>query len=271
MEYKNIIFKIQDNVAVLTLNRPEALNSLNTAIMDDMRDAFKLASEEKDIKALVITGAGKGFCAGADLAGTSQTQKNEKYAGLSVGEMVSEMMKSHYNQLILDIDRLEKPVISAVNGVTAGGGVGLALAADIVIAARSASFVLVFGPKLGIVPDMGSTWFLPRLIGRARSLGLGFLGERLSAEIAEKWGLIYKCVDDQALMDEAMAIATKLASGPTKAYGYIKRAFSESERNRLDDQLEFERYCQLILCDSEDFMEGVNSFIEKRKPVFKGR
>jgi 2-(1,2-epoxy-1,2-dihydrophenyl)acetyl-CoA isomerase len=185
--------------------------------------------------------------------------------------MVSEMMKSHYNQLILDIDRLEKPVISAINGVAAGGGVGLALAADIVIAARSASFVLVFGPKLGIVPDMGSTWFLPRLIGRARSLGLAFLGERLSAEIAEKWGLIYKCVDDQALMDEAMAIATKLASGPTKAYGYIKRAFSESERNRLEDQLEFERYCQLILCDSEDFMEGVSSFIEKRKPVFKGR
>ena len=148
---------------------------------------------------------------------------------------------------------------------------GLALCADIVIAAKSASFIQVFGPKLGIVPDMGSTWFLPRLLGRARARGLAFLGERLPAEKAAEWGLIWKCVDDESLMDDVMAIAGRLAQGPTKVYGYMKRAFSESDRNRLDEQLEFERYCQRILCDTQDLMEGVTAFLEKRKPDFKGR
>ncbi len=272
MNYENILFEIRDHgVAVITLNRPEALNSLTLALMDDVRDAISRVAREPGIKALVITGEGRGFCAGADIAEPYTGQQNEKYTGLSVGERVSEMMKSHFNPLVLDIDRLEKPVISAVNGITAGGGVGLALSADIVIAVRSASFSLVFGPKLGIVPDMGTTWFFPRLIGRARSLALAFLGERVTAETAADWGLIYKCVEDDALMDVVMAVAKKLAQGPTKAYGYIKRVFRESDRNRLDEQLEFERYCQLTLCDSDDFMEGVTAFLEKRKPVFKGR
>ncbi|MCJ7772563.1 MAG: enoyl-CoA hydratase-related protein, partial [Desulfobacterales bacterium] len=128
----------------------------------------------------------------------------------------------------------------------------------------------VFGPKLGIVPDMGTTWHLPRLLGRARSLGLAFLGDRLPAEQAAKWGLIWECVDDEVLMDKVMTIAQKLAQGPTKAYGYIKKAFSESSRNNLEEQLDFERQCQLILCNSHDFKEGVKSFMEKRKPDFKG-
>jgi 2-(1,2-epoxy-1,2-dihydrophenyl)acetyl-CoA isomerase len=179
-------------------------------------------------------------------------------------------MKAYFNPIVSKISRLEKPVIAAVNGVTAGGGVGLAMATDIVVAGKSASFIQVFGPKLGIVPDMGSTWFLPRLLGSARSKGLAFLGEKLPAEKAAEWGLIWKCVDDDDLLGEVMEIARKFAKGPTKAYGYIKRAFRESGRNSLEEQLEFERYCQLILCDSKDFLEGVTAFLEKRKPNFIG-
>jgi 2-(1,2-epoxy-1,2-dihydrophenyl)acetyl-CoA isomerase len=268
MDYHNIFFEHKDGVAVLTLNRPGALNSLSQTLMKETRDAFGQVAQNPAIKALIITGRGRGFCAGADLVG-SQFADDQRQ--LSVGEMVSESMKKIFNPLILDIDRMEKPVINAVNGVAAGGGVGFALAADIVVAARSASFKLTFGPRLGIVPDLGNTWFLPRLIGRSRALALSFLGERISAEKAEQWGMIYKCVDDEDLMDDAMRIAQQLANGPTKAWDYIKRAFRESEKNNLEEQLEFERYCQLILCDSDDFMEGVTAFGEKREPKFKGR
>jgi 2-(1,2-epoxy-1,2-dihydrophenyl)acetyl-CoA isomerase len=268
MNYDTILFEVIDGVALLTLNRPEALNSLSVSLLKEIRDAFKKVAQDPAAKALVITGSGEGFCAGADLIGEMFPGADKNF---SVGEMVSWAMKKWFNPLVLDIERMEKPVISAVNGVTAGGGVGFALAADIVIAARSAYFKLTFGPRLGIIPDMGSTWFLPRLIGRSRALAISFLGEQLSAEKAAEWGLIYKCVDDDALMDEVMAVAGKLAKGPTKAWDYIKRAYRESERNNLEQQLDFERYCQLILADSDDFMEGVTAFGEKREPRFKGR
>ncbi|MBW1911569.1 MAG: enoyl-CoA hydratase/isomerase family protein [Deltaproteobacteria bacterium] len=271
MSYDNILFEIQNGIAILTLNRPDTLNSLSIQLMAETRDAIKCVAEDQKIHVLVITGSGKGFSAGADLAGGGRSNESGNNSNLSVGEYVSESAKNYYNPVINDIDRIEKPVIAAVNGVVVGGGVGLALSTDIVIAARSAKFILPFGPKLGIVPDMGSTWFYPRLIGRARSLALALLGDRLPAKEAAEWGLIYKCVDDEILMDEVMAIAEKLAQGPQKAYGYIKKAFKESYKNRLDDQLEFERYCQRVLCDSDDFKEGVTAFIEKRKPRFKGR
>ncbi|MFO7963307.1 MAG: enoyl-CoA hydratase-related protein [Desulfobacterales bacterium] len=271
MNYDNILYEIHDHVGIITLNRPEALNSLTLALMEDVRDAIGRAAADSGVRVLVMTGAGKGFCSGADLAEPGAGSGDDRYAGLSIGERVSSMMKSHFNPLIMDIFRLKKPVIAAVNGIAAGGGVGLALSTDIVVAARSAAFSLVFGPKLGIVPDMGATWHLPRLIGRSRSLGLAFSGDRLPAETAAQWGMICRCVEDDRLMEEVLTSARRLAQGPTKAYGYIKRAFEESGRNRLDEQLEFERYCQLILCDSDDFMEGVAAFLEKRKPDFKGQ
>ena len=268
MNYETILFDVNDGVAVLTLNRPEALNSLSISLMEETRDAFKQVARNPAAKALVITGNGEGFCTGADLTSESFSGAEEH---LSIGEMISYAMKKWFNPLILDIERMEKPVISAVNGVAAGGGVGFALVADMVIAAQSAYFKLTFGPRLGIIPDLGSTWFLPRLIGRSRALALSFLGESLPAEKAAEWGLIYKCVDDDVLMNEVMAIATKHAKGPTNDWDYIKRAYRESERNNLEEQLDFERYCQLILTDSDDFMEGVTAFGEKREPQFKGR
>jgi len=270
MNYENVLYETKDGIGHLTLNRPEVLNSLNVPLMDEIFDVLKKVAEDPKTRVLIMTGAGKAFCSGADLAPNWGPGGMPEGPNSSVGETVSGQMKTHFNPLVMAIYRLEKPVIAAVNGVTAGGGVGMALTADMVIAARSAYFVQVFGPKLGIVPDMGTTWHLPRLLGRARSLGLAFLGDRLSAEQAAEWGLIWKCVDDESLMDEVMAVAQKLAQGPTRAYGYIKKAFSESDRNNLEEQLDFERQCQLVLCDSQDFIEGVGAFMEKRKPNFKG-
>ncbi len=267
MSFENIQFESKDGVALITLNRPEAFNSLNVPLMTEVRSAIREVSETPAMRVLVITGAGDAFCAGADLTDAGKGPGEN----LSVGEIVSEKMRAHFNPLIAEVYRLEKPVVSAVNGVTAGGGVGLALAADIVIASRSAYFMQVFGPKLGIVPDCGCTWQLPRLVGRARALGLAFLGEKLPAEKAAEWGLIWQCVEDGSLMDAVMDGARKLAAGPTKAYGYIKRAYAESEHHNLEEQLEYERFCQRTLCDTRDFIEGVSAFLEKRPAKFEGR
>lgn len=270
MHYENVLYEVKGGIGLLTLNRPETLNSLNVPLMEDVLAVLKLVAEDRKTRVLVITGAGKGFCSGADLAPAGAPVDDTSEPVLSVGEMVSQRMKTHFNPLVLEIHRLEKPVISAVNGVTAGGGVGLALTADLVIAARSAYFVQTFGPKLGIVPDMGTTWHLPRLIGRARSLGLVLLGDRLPAEQAAQWGLIWKCVDDEVLMDEVMGVARIFSQGPTQGFGYIKKAFYESSQNNFEEQLDVERRYQGILANSHDFMEGASAFMEKRKPRFKG-
>jgi 2-(1,2-epoxy-1,2-dihydrophenyl)acetyl-CoA isomerase len=164
---------------------------------------------------------------------------------------------------------LQKPIIAAVNGTTAGGGVGLALVADICIAARSATFISVFGPRLGLIPDLGVTWHLPRLIGRARALGMALTGDRLPAETAAEWGLIWKCVDDAALMGEAMAMANKLAKGPVNAFGEIRKALDAAGHNTYDEQLEYERLTQGQLGDHPNFTEGVKSFLTKKEPNFK--
>ncbi len=270
MDFQTVLFDVTDGIATLTLNRPDVLNGLNNQLITDIRAALKLTEHTQDARVLIITGAGRAFCSGADLAGKEITDQIEQ-THLTIGDLIAESMAEYFNALVLDIVRLRKPVISAVNGTAAGGGVGLALAGDIVIAAKSASFIQVFGPQLGIIPDMGSTWFLPRLIGHARSMGLALLGEKLSAQKAAEWGLILKCVEDDALMDEAQMIARKLADSPPKVFAYMKHAFGESLGNSLPEQLELEKETQRVLCNTEDFFEGVTAFIAKRKPNFKGK
>ena len=267
MAYENILVETHDGVATLTLNRPSALNSLNKGLIDDIRSALRALAKDDGVKALIVTGAGRGFCAGADL---SNAGFNDGVAR-SVGEGISHSMEIGYNPLVRDLAGFAKPVVAAVNGVAAGGGVGLALSADIVVAAKSAYFVQVFGPRLGLVPDMGCTWFFPQLLGRARSRALALLGDRLPAEKAAEWGLIWACVDDDKLMAEAKSLAARLAKGPAIAFGEIKRVLDAAAHNTLDEQLELERRAQLRLGDTEDFREGVTAFLTKREPQFKGK
>ena len=251
---ETITLETDNGIALLTLNRPEVLNSINTQLIADMRAAVAEVAQNSDARVLVITGAGRGFCAGADLAAQGQRED-----GMTIG----------FNPMMRELYDLPKPIVAAVNGVAAGGGVGLALAADIVIASHSASFVQVFGPRLGLIPDLGCTWHLPRLVGRARALGLALTGDKLPAEAAAEWGLIWKCVKDTALMEEAMTIAAKLANGPTNAFGEIRKAIDAGARNNYTDQLDYERDVQGMLGDHPNFAEGVKSFLTKKEPAFK--
>lgn len=267
MPYENILVEIAGHVATLTLNRPTSLNSLNKGLIDDVRNALRALRVDANVRALIVTGAGRGFCAGADLANAGFNDGVQR----SVGEGISHSMEIGYNPLIRDLTGFPKPVIVAVNGVAAGGGVGLALGGDIVIAAKSAYFVQVFGPKLGLVPDVGCTWFVPHLLGRARARALALLGDRLAAEKAAEWGLIWAAVEDATLMTEARAIAERLAKGPTLAFGEIKRVLDAATENTLDQQIELERRTQQRLGDTDDFREGVTAFLTKREPQFKGK
>ena len=263
MTQPSILLEAQDGYAVVTLNRPDRLNSFNVEMHERLRDAVTEVKRRDDIRALLITGAGRGFCAGQDL---SDRAVKADAAPVDLGYTLS----TFYNPLIRTLRELPKPVISAVNGVAAGAGANLALAADIVIAGRSASFVQAFS-KIGLVPDCGGTYFLPRLAGTARAMGLALLGDKLSAEDAERWGLIWKCVDDAKLMDEARALARQLGAGPTKGYADIKRAIYASATNTLDAQLDLERDLQRELGKTADYREGVQAFLEKRAPKFTGR
>jgi len=267
MAYENVLVETTDGVATLTLNRPQSLNSLNKGLIDDIRAALRVLAKDDDAKVLVITGAGRGFCAGADLADAGFGDGVQR----SVGEGISHSMEIGYNPLVRDLAGFPKPVVVAVNGVAAGGGVGLALAGDIVIAAHSSYFVQVFGPRLGLVPDMGCTWFFPQLLGRARSRALAMLGDRLPADKAAEWGLIWASVLDDRLMAEAESLARRLAKGPTNAFREIKRTLDAAAFNTLDQQLELERRVQHGLGDTEDFREGVTAFLSKREPQFKGK
>lgn len=262
MTYETIEFAIQDGVAVLTLNRPQNLNSFNTQMHGEVRSAIKQVANSDDARCLVLTANGRGFCAGQDLSDRSVSAE---------GEMpdLGDSVEQNYNPLIRSIHALEMPVICAVNGVAAGAGASIALACDIVLAAKSANFIQAFC-KIGLVPDSGGTWILPRLVGLARAKGLALLGDKLSAEQAEKWGLIWQSVEDDALMTDAMAMATHFASQPTKGLAMIKRALRESTSNTLHEQLELEKECMRIGGRTEDYKEGVAAFKEKRKPEFKG-
>lgn len=251
-------------VAILTLNRPDVLNSMTATLAQDARAAIAEVRNSPATRALVITGAGRAFCAGAEL-------KDEFLNGdgtLSAGEQLDISMREDFNPWITDLAELPIPVVAAVNGVAAGAGVGLALAADITLAARSASFFLSFCPKLGLIPDVGTTWFLPRRIGLARATALSLLGNKLGAEEAAQWGLVWQCVDDAQLFDTAMQIARSLARLPSGIALELRRALGQSQLNALGPQLDYERERQCVLIETTAFREGVNAFREKRQPQF---
>src|SRR5579883_2169132 len=263
MSYQTILFEVSEGIARLTLNRPERLNSFNTLMLSEVQDALAALQREASARVLVLTGAGRGFCAGQDLG-------DRVVAAGGAPPDLGASIERGYKPLILALRGLPLPVIAAVNGVAAGAGANIALACDLVIAAKSASFVQAFC-RLGLVPDSGGTWFLPRLVGHARAMGLALLGERLSAELAAEWGLIWRCVDDQALASTVEELARALAAAPTRGLARTKEALLASWRHSLEQQLDLERDFQRELGTSADYREGVAAFIEKRAPRFTGR
>jgi 2-(1,2-epoxy-1,2-dihydrophenyl)acetyl-CoA isomerase len=263
MAYQTIQFDLSDGIARLTLNRPDRLNSFNVEMHGEVRDALQRVRDDAGARVLVLTGAGRGFCAGQDLSDRAVSPAGK---ATDLGESI----ELRYKPLVLALRTLPKPVIAAVNGVAAGAGANIALACDLVIAARSASFIQSFS-KLGLVPDSGGTWTLPRLVGQARAIGLAFLGEKLSAEQAAQWGLIWRCVEDAELASVVDQLAHQLAIAPTRGLARTKEAIYGSGQKTLEEQLDIERDFQRELGFSADYAEGVAAFIEKRAPKFTGR
>ena len=259
---ETILLVFEPRFVVLTLNRPERLNSFN----EEMHRALAAAMdrvESSDCRALLLTGVGRGFCAGQDLS--------DRHVAADQGTPdLGYSLETYYNPLIRRLRALPMPVVCAVNGVAAGAGANIALACDIVLAARSASFVQAFC-KLGLIPDSGGSWILPRLLGPARATALAMLGDKLPAQQAADWGMIWSCVDDDSLMSEARTLTTRLANQPTRGLAAMKQALQAAATNTLDQQLDLERDLQRIAGRSEDYREGVAAFAEKRAAVFKGR
>ena len=259
---QTILFDVSAGIARLTFNRPERLNSFNSAMHEEVRAALATV-KTAGARVLVITGEGRGFCAGQDL-------NDRAVASGGAAPDLAASIEKYYKPLILALRELPLPVIAAVNGVAAGAGANIALACDLVIAARSASFVQAFA-KLGLVPDSGGTWFLPRLVGSARALGLALLGEKLSAEQAAAWGLIWRCVEDAELAPVVESLALQLAAAPTRGLARTKQAIYEGMNRSLREQLDIERDYQGELGRSADYAEGVAAFTAKRTPRFTGR
>jgi 2-(1,2-epoxy-1,2-dihydrophenyl)acetyl-CoA isomerase len=263
VNYQTIVLELVDGIARLTLNRPDRLNSFTVEMHGEVADALERVATDDAVRVLVLTGAGRGFCAGQDLSDRAVAPGGE---AVDLGDSVERF----YAPLIRRIAGLDKPVIGAVNGVAAGAGANIALACDIVIAARSAKFIQSFA-NIGLIPDSGGTWILPRLIGQARALGLALTGEPLPAEIAAEWGLIWKCVDDAELAGEVERLASKFATGPTKGLARTKALIRASSQYSLDEELDLERDAMRQLGFSEDYREGVAAFMEKRQARFVGR
>lgn len=263
--FETIRYEVAGGVATLTLNRPDRLNSFNDQMHREVREVLaqvQAGRADGSVRVLVIAAAGRGFCAGQDLSDRNVS------AGAEAPDLGASIEKN-YKPLVTTLRNLDLPAIAAVNGVAAGAGANLALACDLVFAARSASFIQSFA-KLGLVPDTGGSWILPRLAGPARALGLALLGDKLPAEQAEQWGLIWKCVDDDALQATVQQVAATLANGPTFGYAQTKKAIWASSTNDFDTQLDLERDAMRACGRSHDYREGVAAFMEKRAPQFKG-
>jgi 2-(1,2-epoxy-1,2-dihydrophenyl)acetyl-CoA isomerase len=266
MEFEHILWAEEDGVATLTINRPDRLNALHVGVIQEMIDAVdQIRDGTSNARCLVLTGSGRGFSSGADLSGGGAG------GGVSRGPIdAGKVLETHFNVLLERLFALPVPFVTSVNGAAAGAGCSYALAGDIVIAARSAYFLQAF-VNIGLVPDVGSTWLLPRLAGKARAQAMMMLGERIPAETAAEWGMIWKVVDDEALGDETRAIARKLARGPTRALSLIRQGIRGCLDKTLTEALMVERLNQLQAGRSSDFTEGVTAFLQKRPAAFTGR
>ena len=262
MSYQHILYAVDGGVARLTLNRPDRLNSFNDAMHAEVRDVLSRVKARADLRVLLLTGAGRGFCAGQDLGDRAVAPGSEP---VDLGASI----ERNYKPLVLSLRGLPLPVVCAVNGVAAGAGANIALACDIVVAAKSASFIQAFS-KIGLVPDSGGTYFLPRLVGPARAIGLAMLGDKLSAEQAAAWGLIWKCVDDVEFPASVEALVQQLSTAATRGLAATKQAIYAAGANTLEAQLDLERDVQRVLGLSADYREGVSAFAAKRPPRFTG-
>ncbi|KXN98663.1 enoyl-CoA hydratase [Aequorivita aquimaris] len=258
---KSITTQIENKIATLTLNRPEVFNSFNREMALLLQDELDACEKNPEVRAIVLTGSGKAFCAGQDLKEVTSPELNPGF---------KKILEEHYNPIISRIRNIEKPIIGAINGVAAGAGANIALACDVVVASENASFIQAFS-KIGLVPDSAGTFFLPRLIGFQKASALMMLGDKVSAVEAEKLGMVYKVVTPENFKEEVNNIASILANMPTKALGLTKRLLNNSMQNSLEEQLNFESKLQIESAQSEDYAEGVDAFINKRKPNFKGK
>ena len=257
----SILIKIENQVAYITLNRPDVFNSFNREMALLLQSILEDCEYNNEVRSIVITGNGKAFCAGQDLKEVTSSELNPGF---------KKILEEHYNPIITRIRSINKPIIAAVNGVAAGAGANIALSCDLVVASNKASFIQAFS-KIGLIPDSGGTFFLPRLIGFQKATALMMLGDKVTAEEAEELGMIFKVISSESFNEEVEKVAVKLANMPTKALGLIKELLSKSMTNTLEQQLELEGKLQIEAALSEDYTEGVNAFMEKRKPIFKGK
>ena len=257
----SIELKIENRIAFIILNRPEVFNSFNREMALRLQDVLDDCEANNEIRAIVLTGNGKAFCAGQDLKEVTSPDLNPGF---------KKILEEHYNPIIMRLRNIEKPILAAVNGVAAGAGANIALACDVVVASDQASFIQAFS-LIGLIPDSGGTFILPRLVGFQKASALAMLGDKISAEEAEKMGMIYKCVPDEEFETTVQKLANKLANMPTRALALVKNSLNQSLTNNLESQLALESKYQIEAAGTEDYAEGVMAFIEKRKPNFKGK